>query len=315
VNGGAFTTYQYKLGPSLSTICSNAIGYSADITSSTSIIENLGVYADGSMTLCVIGKDASGNYQAYANATTYTWVKDTTAPTITSVTSSKANGAYTTGTVIDIQLAFSEAVTLAGGGTPTLDLNSNASAKASYLSGSGTSTLTFRYTVGSGHDSVDLNYPLTTSLSLVGSTLQDALGNNATLTLPTVGGGSSLGTLKNLYIDTTNPNVAPSSINDGTWFNSTTQTPTISFTSGSDAESGIARHEIKVQDVTAGYVDLTAFSTFTNNSSVSGLTLTHTKTYRVILRAVDNAGNYSSETVSDGWTVDTTAPIAPTSIG
>jgi hypothetical protein len=315
VSGGALATYQYKLGPSLSTICSVSAGYSnADIASSTSIIENLGVYADGAMTLCVIGKDASGNFQPFANATTYTWVKDTTGPTITSVTSGKANGAYTTGTVIDIDIAFSEAVTLTAGGTPTLDLNSNASAKANYLSGSGTSTLTFRYTVGAAHASVDLNYPLTTSLSLVGSAIQDSVGNSATLTLPTVGGGSSLGTLKNLYIDTTNPNVAPSSIDDKTWFNSTTQTPTISFTAGSDAESGIARHEIKVQDVTAGFVDVTTFATFTNNSSVSGLTLTHTKTYRVVLRAVDNAGNYSSETVSDGWTVDATAPIAPTSL-
>jgi hypothetical protein len=313
VGGSTLATYQYKMGPSLSTICSSAIGYStADIASSTSIIENLGVYADGSITLCVIGKDASGNSQPYASATTYAWVKDTTAPTITSVTSSKANGAYTAATVIDIQLAFSEAVTVAGG-TPTLDLNSNASAKANYLSGSGTSTLTFRYTVGSGHASADLNYPLTTSLSLAGSSLQDSVGNSAILTLPTVGGGSSLGTLKNLYIDTANP-TAPSSIADGTWSKFTTQTPTISFTAGSDAESGLARHEIKVQDVTAGFVDVTTFATFTNNSSVSGLTLTNTKTYRVVLRAVDNAGNYSSETVSDGWTVDATAPIAPASL-
>jgi hypothetical protein len=154
--------------------------------------------------------------------------------------------------VIDIDIAFSEAVTLTAGGTPTLDLNSNASAKANYLSGSGTATLTFRYTVGAGHASADLNYPLTTSLSLAGSSLQDAVGNSATLTLPTVGGGSSLATLKNIYIDTTAPNVDPSSVNDGTWSNLTTQTPSISFTSGSDAESGIARHEIKVQDVTAG---------------------------------------------------------------
>jgi hypothetical protein len=81
---GTLTTYQYKMGPSLSTVCSSVVGYSTvDIASSTSIIENLGVYADGLMTLCVIGKDASGNSQPYASATTYTWVKDTTPPTAT----------------------------------------------------------------------------------------------------------------------------------------------------------------------------------------------------------------------------------------
>ncbi|NJM16936.1 MAG: hypothetical protein HC896_17555 [Bacteroidales bacterium] len=129
---------------------------------------------------------------------------DAIAPTVSSVSSSTANGTYKTGDVIAVTITFTEAVTVTG--TPTLALNSGGS--ASYASGSGTSTLTFNYTIGSSNSSADLNYPATNSLALAGGTIKDAAGNNATLTLPAVGGGSSLGGQKNIVIDGVAPTVS-----------------------------------------------------------------------------------------------------------
>ena len=81
----------------------------------------------------------------------------------------------------------------------------NSGATVNYASGSGTSTLTFTYTVGAGETSADLDYNATTSLTLNGGTIRDAATNNATLTLPTVGGASSIGGQKNIVVDTNNP--------------------------------------------------------------------------------------------------------------
>ena len=69
----------------------------------------------------------------------------------------------------------------------------------------GSSTLTFNYTVGAADNSADLDYIATNSLALAGGTIKDAATNNATLTLPTVGGASSIGGQKAIVVDTTNP--------------------------------------------------------------------------------------------------------------
>src|SRR5207245_4139917 len=100
--------------------------------------------------------------------------------TITNVASPTANGSYKAGSLIVITVAFSEAVTV----TPTPNLALNSGGTANYVSGSGTGTLTFNYTVQAGENSPDLDYTSTTALS---GTIKDAQGNNATLTLPSPG--------------------------------------------------------------------------------------------------------------------------------
>ena len=74
---------------------------------------------------------------------------------------------------VSIQVAFSENVTVTG--TPTLALNSGGT--ASYTCGSGTSTLTFSYTVAAGHGAADLDYTSNGALSLSGGTIQDGATN------------------------------------------------------------------------------------------------------------------------------------------
>ena len=147
---------------------------------------------------------------------------DTTAPTVNttvhSITSTKSDGSYKAGVEIDITVKFSETVTVSG--TPQLTLETGTSdAVVNFYGGSGTDTLTFRYTVGAGHTSADLDYASTSALALNGGTIKDAAGNNAVLTLPSPGATGSLGNSKAIVIDTTAPTVSnvTSSTGDGTY--------------------------------------------------------------------------------------------------
>ncbi len=131
-------------------------------------------------------------------------ITDATAPNVQSVSSSTADGSYKAGDVITINVIFSEAVTVnTTGGTPQLTLETGATDQVlNYSSGSGTSTLSFTYTVQDGDSSADLNYETTSSLALNGGTIKDAAGNNATLTLPALDSGDSLAGNKAIVIDT-----------------------------------------------------------------------------------------------------------------
>lgn len=132
---------------------------------------------------------------------TYTVTVDGTAPTVTDVTSTNADGTYQLGDVIAVTVTFSEAVTVTG--SPTLLLETGSTDRnVAYTGGSGTNTLTFTYTVQDGDDSADLDYVATSSLALNGGTIKDPAGNDAILTLPAPGAAGSLGANKNIIIDT-----------------------------------------------------------------------------------------------------------------
>jgi Ca2+-binding RTX toxin-like protein len=104
---------------------------------------------------------------------------DTTAPTVAAITTLPSTGNVTTGQVVTLSVAFSSAVTVAGG-TPTLLLNDGGT--ATYVSGSGTGTLTFAYTVGAGQTTPDLALASSNAILLNGATIRDGAGNNAVLT-------------------------------------------------------------------------------------------------------------------------------------
>jgi hypothetical protein len=76
---------------------------------------------------------------------------------------------------------------------------------ATYSSGSGSSTLTFKYTVQSADNSSDLDYVATNSLVLNSGTIKDLAGNNANLTLSSPGSTGSLGANKAIVLDSTIP--------------------------------------------------------------------------------------------------------------
>ncbi|MBA2672885.1 hypothetical protein, partial [Ramlibacter sp.] len=172
-------------------------------------------------------KDASGNNAVLTLATpgaanslgaNKAIVIDAVVPTVSGVTSSTANGAYKVGDVISIQVNFSEAVAVTG--TPQLTLETGATDRTlNYASGTGTNALTFTYTVQAGDTSADLDYISASALALNGGTIQDAAGNNATLTLASPGAANSLGANKAIVIDTAVPTVSgvTSSTADGAY--------------------------------------------------------------------------------------------------
>jgi YVTN family beta-propeller protein len=173
-----------------------------DYASTAALALNGGTIRDGSgndalLTLPVPGTTGSLGYNKNI-------VIDTLAPRVTYVTSVKANGTYTTGTVIDVTVTFNEAVTVVTtGGTPRLTLETGTTDRiASYLSGSGTNTLTFRYMVQAGDNNADLDYTTSTALTLNGGTIRNVVGIDATLTLSLPGTMGSLAYSKNLVIDT-----------------------------------------------------------------------------------------------------------------
>jgi len=131
---------------------------------------------------------------------------DNTAPTVTTVSSTANDASYGIGDTIPITVKFSEAVNVTG--TPQLTLETgNTDRTVDYVSGSGSDTLTFNYTVQSGDTSTDLAYKSTAALSLNSGTIKDAAGNIATLTLPALDNANSLGAQKAIVVDGTVPTV------------------------------------------------------------------------------------------------------------
>jgi len=111
---------------------------------------------------------------------------DAAAPTITSLGETPSSGDLNAGKVVAITLDMSEAVTVnTTGGAPTLSLNDGGT--ASYVGGSGTSALTFSYTVLSGQNTADLTE---TAVNLNGATIRDGAGNAANVSLAGLPQGS-----------------------------------------------------------------------------------------------------------------------------
>ena len=145
-----------------------------------SIVENT-LIGNGGTIQNVGGTDADLDHLAVdpdtANAV------DTTAPTVATVAITSA-GPYGVGDDIDVTVTFSEVVTVdTTGGTPQIPLMVGAStSQATFSSGSDSVALVFTYTVQAGDsdtDGVDIDAD---ALALNSGTIQDAAGNNATLT-------------------------------------------------------------------------------------------------------------------------------------
>ena len=126
-------------------------------------------------------------------------------PYIENVTSSTGNGTKKIGDEVSIQVTFNEDVIVSG--TPTLTLETGDTDAVVDFVSEASGVLTFTYTVASGHESLNLAYKATTSLT-AGTYIRDAAGNDAVLTLPTPGNQYSLSNNKNLVIDGVLPNVS-----------------------------------------------------------------------------------------------------------
>ena len=160
----------------------------------TYIVSVTGATGDGTLRLDLNGADTgitdtAGNAMSAGGYTSgQTYMLDHTAPAVGSV-AVPANGRYAVGTNLDFTVNFSEAMTVGtGGGTPRLavTLDGPTTVYANYLSGGGGTALVFRYIVGNGNTDQD-GVALAGVIDLNGGTLKDAAGNNAALTLNSVG--------------------------------------------------------------------------------------------------------------------------------
>ncbi|MES2633007.1 MAG: Ig-like domain-containing protein [Pseudomonadota bacterium] len=192
-------TFTYTVQAGDWTLDLNYAGTSALQTNGGTIADAAGNEADLTLPSTSGPKSLGGNNDI---------VIDNTPASVIGVTASKADGFYKAGDVITIQVTFDEAVTVTGTGTPQLTLETGDTDRTiDYTSGSGTSTLNFKYTVQAGDTAADLDYLGTAALSLNGAMIRDAGDNDAVLDLPSPGSAGSLGANKALVIDTTAPTV------------------------------------------------------------------------------------------------------------
>ena len=210
------------------------------------------------------------------------------APTVSSVVASgsgidgSGNGDLNAGHVVTLTVNMSEAVTVAGG-VPTLSLNNGAT--ASYSGGSSSNALTFSYTVGAGEDTSDL---AVTSFNLNGATVNDAAGNSANIA------GAVTNPPGILQIDTTAPAAPTVALANDTGSSSSNSITSNGSLAVTPAEAGGT-----IQYSTNGGASWTGSFT-----AVAGVN-------NVEVRQIDAAGN-NGAAASFSFTLDTTAPAAPT---
>jgi hypothetical protein len=235
---------------------------------------------------------------------TITYVIDTVAPIVTGITSPAINSkTYKAGEDIFIDVNFSESVVVTG--SPTLDLrtlNNVAGQPAgqrtiAYVSGGGTASLRFLYTVLPGDDTSALDTWATTALSIQnGSTIADAAGNVAGLTLPSPGTSNSVSS-RGLIVDGVVP-AAPVLVGAG----GGTQ---ISIDWSDVSDSDLAKYNIYVSTDGINFNQLNSvvstqaspLSQFTQQVVARGIT------YYYYVTSVDRNGNESEPSMTVAWSI------------
>ncbi|HEX7897492.1 MAG TPA: Ig-like domain-containing protein [Planctomycetota bacterium] len=262
--------------------------------------------------------DAAGNASLASTSGDASVVLDSVPPAVVSLGSPTADGAYGPGDVVVVSVLFSKPVTVTG--TPRLTLETGAAdAAADYTDGSGTTTLTFAFTVAAGQESADLDVPSTLALTLQGGTIRNN-GLDATLTLPAPGAAGSLGAVKALVVDGTPP--LPGTVSDG-WTGADVDvqlsrtTIAAHWTGFSDPQSGVAGYEWAI-GTTAGGQQIRAFAavgtrTQASTSAVDVVLALSTGTVCYVTVRATNGTGLTSTATSDGVTVtgSGSGPSAP----
>jgi hypothetical protein len=244
---------------------------------------------------------ASDGFSSLASNPTVT-LNIVATPDVANVTSDTADGHYTVGDPVVVNITFDMAVTVTG--TPTLTLETGTVDRiATYKGGDGTDILSFEYVVQAGDSSSDLDYISTGALS---GTIADSNGNAADLTLPAPGALGSLGETQDIVIDTTAP-AAPSAPD---------------LDAGSD--TGASDSDDITNDTTPTFsgtgetgatVEVFADSTLIGTATVAGGTWSVTAgsalsdgTYAITAKQTDPAGNVSVASSALSVEIDTTVP-------
>ena len=208
--------------------------------------------------------------------------KKYTLPAVTTSVAVPANATYTTSTSLDFTVNFNKIVNVAGD-TPyiPITLNTGGTVNATYISGSGTAALTFRYTVAAGNADPD-GISVGSSIVLPGGcTLRDASSGDAFLTL------NSVGSTTGVMVDGIAPVV--SSINR--------QTPA---TSPTNATSLIYRVIFSESVNNVDISDFTLTKTATATGTIASVTSSSGTTIDVTVNAVSGYGTLRLDLNSSG---------------
>ena len=232
---------------------------------------------------------------------------DTVVPTIsteaiTSVTGLQ-NNLLNQGDVLTATVNFSETVVKTG--EPRLALNIGGSTVyAAYSAGSGTSALTFTYTIQSGQtDDNGISIPLD-ALELNGGTIKDQAGNIATITKAAVTSNASY------MVDTTLPatptiDVLASSDNGASSTDniSSIATPQVLVTLGAGLVAGDIV-TLKAGAAAVGSFTLTATEISNGNVNIAASALGAQGTYVLNADVTDAAGNVSASSGTISYVLD-----------
>jgi hypothetical protein len=165
---------------------------------------------NGPASFTIISNDqgATGSGGVLTDTDTFNITVQPLNPGVTNVSIVEGNRAYKVGETVNVAVTFDMSVTVAGG-VPTLLLETGLTDRfATYVSGSGTNSLIFSYTVQAGDVSADLDYHSSGALQLNGATLKSAASDDALLTLPTLGGANSIAGQKAIVIDGVVPTIS-----------------------------------------------------------------------------------------------------------
>jgi hypothetical protein len=196
-------------------------------------------------------------------------------PKVTDVSSTTPDGSYKVGDTIFLTVTFDQAVVVDGsGGTPTLLLETGGiDHGATYVSGSGSNTLTFACTVQAGDASTDLDYASTSALALNGGTVRSGAGVDAVLTLPATGGASSIAGQHAIVVDGVAPTVvsvdAPA---NGTYVAGQTLDLTVNYSEAVTVDTAGGTPRIAVTLDTGG----TAYAEYISGSGTTALVFRYT---------------------------------------
>ena len=168
---------------------------------------------------------------AIAAVNTSAMLVDATTPTITSITP-PVNDTYANGEQINFVMNFSEIVNVTGSPRVALDIG-GLTRYATYVSGSGSASLTFRWTVQPNEEDTNGIQITSSSIDPNGGLIKDRGGNTANYDISGI-----IPTLSTVYVDGISPSITSVTIPAGTYTLGQTVTATVVFNEAVQVSGG-----------------------------------------------------------------------------